>query len=211
MVLTIPPPCEWLIFLQCSQFFYVAEMLQCRVRLPTTILKSDIFQHSKLISLPRFGPTRMGLASMWRGMKWVSKITPKYRIDLVSFFFKFTKLHFFQKKFTWCSNNYIKFILEGKWTFGVISYTLSHAKSNETIHFVLSHLITHLEKIPISDGFLTQLHICTVVQRLHIYKKTYPKLCTIKGSKHLHRDWAWQLNDRLMLNEQLSASTGQLV
>ena len=36
-----------------------------------------------------------------------------------------------------CSKNYIKSILEGKWTFVIISYTLSCAKSNGSIHFVL--------------------------------------------------------------------------
>ena len=48
------------------------------------------------------------------------------------------KFLFFRKKFTRFSKNYVKFILEGKWTFGIISYTLSHAKSNGSINFVLS-------------------------------------------------------------------------
>ena len=34
--------------------------------------------------------------------------------------------------------NLLKFILEGKWIVWTISYTLSRAKSNGTIHFVLS-------------------------------------------------------------------------
>ena len=38
---------------------------------------------------------------------------------------------FFLNFFMRSSKKYIKFILEGKWTFGIISYTLSHAKSME--------------------------------------------------------------------------------
>ena len=48
------------------------------------------------------------------------------------------KFHFFSKKITRRSKTFVKFILEGKWSFGIISYTLSRAKSNGTIHFVLS-------------------------------------------------------------------------
>ena len=39
----------------------------------TTLLKSDVFWHSKDYSSQSFGPTRMGLGSFWRGLKWVSK------------------------------------------------------------------------------------------------------------------------------------------
>ena len=54
-------------------------------------------------------------------------------------------------------------------------------------------LESHLEEIPISDGFITWLCICIVIQTPHIYLS---KLCTIKGRKHLRGDWAWLLNDR---------------
>ena len=50
-------------------------------------------------------------------------------------------MHFFEKnrkKFTQCSKNYIKFIFEYKWTTNIESYTLSRAKSNGIVHFVLS-------------------------------------------------------------------------
>ena len=57
-----------------------------------------------------------------------------------------------------------------------------------------------LEKIPISDGFPTLLHICAVVQTQQIYKKpiqTLNKLRTIEGGKQLHGNRAWPLNNRL--------------
>ena len=40
----------------------------------THLLKSDVFRPSKDYSSQSFGRTRMGLGSVWRGMKWVSKI-----------------------------------------------------------------------------------------------------------------------------------------
>ena len=53
------------------------------------------------------------------------------------FFFKFIKLHLLRKFFTRRSKNFIKSILDGNELL-VVSYTLSRAKSNGTIHFVLS-------------------------------------------------------------------------
>ena len=50
-------------FLLFIQIFYVT----------TALLKSDVFQHSKAKGSQSFGPTRMGLGSFWRGMKWVYK------------------------------------------------------------------------------------------------------------------------------------------
>ena len=35
------------------------------------------------------------------------------------------------------SKKKLKFILEDKWTFGIIFFTLSTTKSNGTIHFVM--------------------------------------------------------------------------
>ena len=46
--------------------------------------------------------------------------------------------HFFQKKITRCSKKNLFIILKCKWTLGIISHTLSRAKSNGTNHFVLS-------------------------------------------------------------------------
>ena len=43
----------------------------------TALLKSDVFRHSKAIFSTSFGPTRMGLGSFWREMKWVSRIALK--------------------------------------------------------------------------------------------------------------------------------------
>ena len=39
-----------------------------------------------------------------------------------------------------------------------------------------------VQKIPISDRFVTQLHICAVVQTLHIYKKIYPNSVPSKAA-----------------------------
>ena len=51
----IPPPREWLVSLLCregtrSRFFYLAEMLQCRVGLQTALLKSDVFGTQQVIA-----------------------------------------------------------------------------------------------------------------------------------------------------------------
>ena len=64
-----------------------------------------------------------------------------------------------------------------------------------------------LEKIPIANGFVTQLHICAIVQIPHIYKKpiqTPNKPCTIEGGEQLLGVWAWLLNDRLSTTSQWS-------
>ena len=55
-----------------------------------------------------------------------------------NFLYEFKKFNFFNKFFKQCAKSSIKFILEGKWNFGIISYTLSRAKSNGSINFVLS-------------------------------------------------------------------------
>ena len=56
----------------------------------------------------------------------------------IFFFFKFMKFNFFWKNLTRCSKFFYTFILKGKWSFLIISYTPSRTKSNGTIHFVLS-------------------------------------------------------------------------
>ena len=103
---------------------------------PAALLKSDMLQHSNAKGYPSFGPTRMGLGSILRGMKWVSRILEKEPIHLAFFYNTWISIFFF--KCMRCSKFFFKFTLEGKWSFSIISYTLSHAKSNGTIHFVLS-------------------------------------------------------------------------
>ena len=56
---------------------------------------------------------------------------------MVIFFYKFRKLFFFSKKIMRCSKKYINFFFQSKWTKSQM-YTLRRAKSNATIHFVLS-------------------------------------------------------------------------
>ena len=69
----------------------------------TTLLKSYVFFHSRDYSSQSFGPTRMGLGSFWRGMKWVSKNVSTDLFSHKFFFNKFIKLLFFSKKFMRCS------------------------------------------------------------------------------------------------------------
>ena len=44
--------------------------------LTTTLLKSDIFRHSKVFAAQSFQPTGIGLASLWRGNRCALPITP---------------------------------------------------------------------------------------------------------------------------------------
>ena len=46
--------------------------------LTTTLLKSDIFRHSKVFAAHGFQPTGIGLASLWRGNRCALPITPAY-------------------------------------------------------------------------------------------------------------------------------------
>ena len=46
--------------------------------LTTTLLKSDIFQHSKVFAAHSFQPTGIGLASLRRGNRCALPITPAY-------------------------------------------------------------------------------------------------------------------------------------
>ena len=54
-----------------------------------------------------------------------------------------------------------------------------------------------------SDGFITRLHICAVVQTLNIYKNLF-KLCTIDGGKQLLGDRVWPLNNQLCTTAEQS-------
>ena len=46
--------------------------------LTTTLLKSDIFRHSKVFAAHSFQPTGIGLASLWRGNRCALPITRAY-------------------------------------------------------------------------------------------------------------------------------------
>ena len=69
--------------------------------------------------------------SIQKSPKWPIHLAFYFIIDCLSSFFS-------RKKITQCSKIFVNFILEGKWTVGGFSYTLSRAKSNGIIHFVLS-------------------------------------------------------------------------
>ena len=55
------------------------------------------------------------------------------------------------------------------WSSPVMSVT--HDSQSQSLSRDLD-IASCLEKIQISDRFVTRLHICAVVQTLHIYKKT---------------------------------------
>ena len=84
---------------------------------------------------------------------------------------------------------------------------------------VTNHIDMGTFSKPVSDGFVTQLNVCTVVQTPHIYKKP------IKNPRHRRgQTTPWQLRMTVHpkiplfssgkappLDDRLSASTEQLV
>ena len=58
--------------------------------------------------------------------------------------------------------------------------------SNHIEIFVLSW-ITHLEKIAISEGLVTRLHICAVSKMLHIYKPLSKRCQTLNKLRAIER------------------------